>query len=109
MVLRSEKMTRRLKNSRSGTPPSLSKGIIKPQDAFDGNCSRSKISLVHTQAEKAVTFTQRQMQDIENIATKLLKGLTKMRNIVVQTMGSESCPSALSSFTPEEVRIMNSE
>jgi hypothetical protein len=40
--------------------------------------------------EKAVEFSQRQMQDIENIAAKLMRSLKHMKSIVDETLSSEA-------------------
>ena len=99
----SEIITKGLKSSKNSSP----KGILKSQDIPDRNCSCSKNSMIHAQAQKAITFSQRQMQDIENIAARLLKGLASMKHIVMESVGSEACSSASSNFPPEEVNIAN--
>jgi len=96
--LSSEKLPEKSQSSKNGSLQSLSKGILKSPDTSARNCSCTKNSLIHTQAQKAVTFSQRQMQDIETIATKLLKGLSSMKNIVTESMGSEE-------LRAEEIRI----
>ncbi|XP_020240966.1 uncharacterized protein LOC109819598 isoform X2 [Asparagus officinalis] len=87
VMLSSER--KRAKNRRNRSFQLLSKGTLRSQDPSDGNCSCSNSTFIHIQAQKAVTFSQRQMQDIENIATKLLNGLTSMKNIMVENTGSD--------------------
>ncbi|KAH7282678.1 hypothetical protein KP509_35G043300 [Ceratopteris richardii] len=59
------------------------KGILRSNSpACQGLCSCEECSSLRSRAEKASEFSQRQMQDIEGLAVKLLKDLSTLRNIV---------------------------
>ncbi|CAA7387853.1 unnamed protein product [Spirodela intermedia] len=66
------------------------KGILKSPPSWAVNSPAQK----HTQ--EAITFSQRQMQDIESLASKLLKGLRSMKGIVEEALISEESSSAAS-------------
>lgn len=79
----------------------------RPKDCSDGNSLCVQTS-INTPSQKAVLFSQRQMQDIENIAGKLLKEMSCLKNIVAAVMNtdnvaSESCIFSFAKFTPEEI------
>ncbi|XP_038978630.1 uncharacterized protein LOC103717132 isoform X3 [Phoenix dactylifera] len=104
-LLAPEQMSKKPKNHSNASLLSVNKGILKSPDASCRSpCFCMKNSTFHEQTEKAVEFSQRQMHDIENIAMKLLKGLKSMKNIVEETLCSESCSSLPSKFTADEIR-----
>nr|XP_019701813.1 uncharacterized protein LOC105032349 isoform X2 [Elaeis guineensis] len=104
-LLAPERMSKKPKNHGNGSLVSVNKGILKSPDASCRSpCSCMKSSTFHQQTEKVIEFSQRQMHDIENIAMKLLKGLKSMKNIVEETLCSESRSSLPLKFTADEIR-----
>uniref|UniRef100_A0A0E0NXU3 Uncharacterized protein n=1 Tax=Oryza rufipogon TaxID=4529 RepID=A0A0E0NXU3_ORYRU len=92
-------------NGRSSLSPT-SKGILKGTESPSPQkttCTCMKAASVILDAEKAVEFSQRQMHDIENIASKLMRSLNHMRSIVDGNLLSES-HSLLPTFNTAEIR-----
>uniref|UniRef100_A0A0E0KG20 Uncharacterized protein n=1 Tax=Oryza punctata TaxID=4537 RepID=A0A0E0KG20_ORYPU len=92
-------------NGRSSLSPT-SKGILKATESPSPQkttCTCMKASSVFLDAEKAVEFSQRQMHDIENIASKLMRSLKHMKSIVDGSLLSES-HSLLPTFNTAEIR-----
>ncbi|CAN6312187.1 unnamed protein product [Urochloa humidicola] len=95
---------RRLKGRASVSP--TNKGVLKstgspPHQQTTCSCMRSSPVVLDT--EKAVEFSQRQMQDIENIAAKLIRSLKHMKSIVDESLSSEAY-SLLPHFNIGEIR-----
>ncbi|CAL4915139.1 unnamed protein product [Urochloa decumbens] len=95
---------RRLKSRASVSP--TNKGVLKstgspPHQQTTCSCMRSSPVVLDT--EKAVEFSQRQMQDIENIAAKLIRSLKHMKSIVDESLLSEAY-SLLPHFNIAEIR-----
>lgn len=67
-----------------GSSPSIpTKGILRStSQACQGPCRCEGCVSVRSRAERASEFSQRQMQDIEGIAVKLMKDLSILRGIV---------------------------
>ncbi|CAN6306128.1 unnamed protein product [Urochloa humidicola] len=94
----------RLKGRASVSP--TNKGVLKstgssPDQQTTCSCMRSSPVVLDT--EKAVEFSQRQMQDIENIAAKLIRSLKHMKSIVDESLSSEAY-SLLPHFNIGEIR-----
>ncbi|XP_020583299.1 uncharacterized protein LOC110026606 [Phalaenopsis equestris] len=85
--------------------PEVTKGILKSPDTICSNPYCLKNSSIHAQVHDAILFSQRQMQDTENIATKLLKGLNSLKSIVEETIFSEGLNSSPSKFNFDEIRL----
>lgn len=67
--------------SPSGSTPLMpAKGILR--SSCKGPCGCEECASVRSRAERASEFSQRQMQDIEGLAVKLMKDLSVLRNIV---------------------------
>lgn len=67
--------------SPSGSTPLMpAKGILR--SSCRGPCGCEECASVRSRAERASEFSQRQMQDIEGLAVKLMKDLSVLRNIV---------------------------
>ncbi|TVU46641.1 hypothetical protein EJB05_06188 [Eragrostis curvula] len=95
---------RRLRGRTSVLP--TSKGVLKSGETpshQQTTCSCKRNSPVVLDTEKAVEFSQRQMQDIENIAAKLIRSLNHMKSIVDETLSSEAY-SIVPNFNPAEIR-----
>ncbi|CAN6289015.1 unnamed protein product [Urochloa humidicola] len=95
---------RRLKGRASVSP--INKGVLKstgspPHQQTTCSCMRSSPVVLDT--EKAVEFSQRQMQDIENIAAKLIRSLKHMKSIVDESLSSDAY-SLLPHFNIAEIR-----
>ncbi|XP_006650243.1 uncharacterized protein LOC102711137 [Oryza brachyantha] len=92
-------------NSRSSRSPT-SKGILKATESppsQETTCTCMKASSVLLDTGKAVEFSQRQMHDVENIASKLIRSLKQMRSIVDESLLSEA-HSLLPNFNTAEIR-----
>lgn len=81
-----ERASKRPKNASVGP----TKGILKSPPSGAVNSPAQK------HAQEAITFSQRQMHDIESLATKLLRGLRSMKGIVEEALTSEESSSAAS-------------
>ncbi|PKU76627.1 uncharacterized protein LOC110105271 [Dendrobium catenatum] len=81
--------------------PEITKGILKSPDTICCNPCFSKNSSIHD----AILFSQRQMQDTENIATKLLKGLNSLKSIVEGTICTEGPTLSPSKLNFDEIRL----
>ncbi|KAL0925964.1 hypothetical protein M5K25_004342 [Dendrobium thyrsiflorum] len=81
--------------------PEVTKGILKSPDTICCNPCFSKNSSIHD----AILFSQRQMQDTENIATKLLKGLNNLKSIVEETICTEGLTLSPSKLNFDEIRL----
>ncbi|KAH9324427.1 hypothetical protein KI387_004605, partial [Taxus chinensis] len=87
-------------NHREEVSPSSSiKSILKPRGVCPTACKCDICYSIHSRAEKASEFTQRQMRDIENLANNLVRELNSMRTIVEENMNSEAVRP-----TPEEMK-----
>ena len=95
---------RRLKGRTYVSP--TSKGVLKSTESShhqQTTWSWMINSSVVLDTEKAVEFSQRQMHDIENIASKLTRSLKHMRSIMDESLSSEAY-SLLPNFKIAEVR-----
>eukprot|EP01018_Ginkgo_biloba_P034684 Gb_25851 [translate_table: standard] len=94
------------KQREEASPPSSIKGILK----FSGlpcttACKCDECVSIRVRAEKATEFSQRQMHDIDLLATRLVKELKTMRTIVEENLIAETDqPSTSSTFTVEKMR-----
>ncbi|XP_031252008.1 uncharacterized protein LOC116109913 isoform X2 [Pistacia vera] len=82
------------------------KGILKGPhlsnavSGFSTGCtSRQRLS------QSAIAFSQRQMQDIESLATKLTSELSYMKDIVKEMLYSEACPGTSLKHNMDEVAM----
>ncbi|XP_068655271.1 uncharacterized protein [Aristolochia californica] len=83
-------------NCKSGSPPSVIKGILKTQSS---DCLSSQKN-----ARQAVLFSRMQMRHFESVAANLLKCLKSMKDIVEETLHSEAFPSSPSKYTADMKR-----
>lgn len=88
---------KKLKRNKKGSPP---KGSHK-----DSNLSGTAPRVNSTQScsQSAIAFSQRQMQDIENLATKLMTELNVMTEIVEGNSCADSCLTGNTKYTTDEV------
>ncbi|KAI3895633.1 hypothetical protein MKW98_025424 [Papaver atlanticum] len=99
------------KMMKNGSAQLVPKGILKaPNVSFVVPRHCSEGASIQTCADKAVSFTQRQMHDIEVLATKLMKQLKSMKEIVeqsllVETLQTDSCSSTQLKYTVEKMRM----
>ncbi|KAK1269151.1 hypothetical protein QJS04_geneDACA005398 [Acorus gramineus] len=98
-----EKGIKKLEEDNDRSPTPVTRGILKSSHSSCTNCS-----FIHDQTDKVITFSQRQMKDIEVLALKLLRGLNSMRDIVRENL-LEACPSADSKYTVDEMRLASEE
>ena len=91
-------ITKKLKNDRKGSPPKCFRRVSRslPQ-VSDGATS------IESCSERAIAFSQRQMQDIESLATKLMQELKFMKDIVEEKLHPEASPTALLKYEVDEV------
>lgn len=94
-------LTKKPRNDRKGSPP---KGFCR-----NPHLSRSlpRVSTAATSiqscSERAIAFSQRQMHDIEGLATMLTQELKFMKAIVEEKAHSEASPTASSKYDADEV------
>ncbi|KAI3887290.1 hypothetical protein MKW92_008491 [Papaver armeniacum] len=99
------------KRKMNGSAQLIPKGILKaPNVSFMVPRHCSEGAPIQTCADKAVSFTQRQMHDIEVLATKLMKQLKSMKEIVeqsllVETLQTDSCSSTQLKYTVDKMRM----
>ncbi|XP_043714308.1 uncharacterized protein LOC122662674 [Telopea speciosissima] len=96
----------KLKNEKSRPNLLLPKGILKSPNV---SCAMPHAAAESTSAnpfaESAMAFSQRQMRDIECLATKLVKELKCMKDIVEENLHSEVYPSKSLKYTVDEMRV----
>lgn len=78
-------------------------GVIKKGNLKSTGAACTKDSSPKMDTEKAIEFSRRQMQDFENVTTKLLKNMRFMRGVLEESLVVPS-PS-LSKFSAEEVHF----
>lgn len=87
-------MTKKPRSERKGSPL-LSRPL---PHASTGAAS------IHSCSERAIAFSQRQMQDIESLATMLMEELKFMKDIVEEQVQSEAPPTTSLKYGVDEVR-----
>lgn len=99
-----EFMIKKLKNRNNCSPPSASNSNAK---ALHGSCLAPcaciRCTCISEHSQKAITFSQRQMHDIESLTTRLVNRLKSMKDIIEDTLLSESLLSMPSKYTLDEV------
>ncbi|KAH8489834.1 hypothetical protein H0E87_025160 [Populus deltoides] len=103
LTISPERITRKPKNDKNGFHH---KGILKvPQPS--GTVSRfgTGCSSVQSCSESAISFSQKQMRDIESIATKLTKELNSMKDVVQESWHSKVYPATPLKYSADEVKI----
>lgn len=96
VTIDTQQIDKRPRNDKKGSPP---KGVLKAPHistavpSFSSGCTSSQ-----KLQQSAIAFSQRQMQDIESLATKLTEELSYMREIVKETLHSEACPAPATSY-----------
>ncbi|XP_062098002.1 uncharacterized protein LOC133803875 [Humulus lupulus] len=60
---------------------------------------------IETCSQNAIAFSQRQMQDMECLATKLTNELKTMKNFVEDRLLPEACPATSLKYKPSELRM----
>ncbi|KAK8601259.1 hypothetical protein V6N13_059017 [Hibiscus sabdariffa] len=95
---------RKVKQDKKGSPP---KGILKVTHLSGSVQVSSSCSTVQRCSQSAIAFTQRQMRDIESLATKLTTELKSMKDIVMGKLHSELEASAATTVkeNANEVKI----
>ncbi|XP_056177123.1 uncharacterized protein LOC115670045 isoform X2 [Syzygium oleosum] len=89
---------KKLKSNKKGSPP---KGNHK-----DSNLSGTvpRVNSSQSCSQSAIAFSQRQMQDFDNLATKLMTELNVMTDIVEGNSGGDSCLTGNTKYTTDEVK-----
>ena len=91
---------RRRKNLKSSYP----KGILKfPQLSHGLPHLSNTCTSTQSYSQSAIAFSQRQMHDIESLATKLTRELKSMKDIVEETMNSEVCLATSLRYSTDQV------
>ncbi|XWS24342.1 hypothetical protein CRYUN_Cryun28dG0093100 [Craigia yunnanensis] len=102
-TIKPKSIMRKAKQDKKGSPP---KGILKVNCP---SCSVPRVSTacitVQRCSQSAIAFSQRQMRDIETLATKLTTELKSMKDIVKGKLHSESSAATAAKENAEEVRI----
>ncbi|TYI21069.1 hypothetical protein ES332_A06G011900v1 [Gossypium tomentosum] len=92
---------RRAKQDKKGSPP---KGILKVHPSRTAPHVSSPCTTLQRCSQSAIAFTQRQMRDIESLATKLTTELKSMKDIVLGQLQPELDTTAATE-NADEVRI----
>ncbi|MCL7035359.1 hypothetical protein MKW94_022011 [Papaver nudicaule] len=96
---------------KNGSVQLVPKGILKTANvSFMVPRPGTECASIQTCADEAVAFTQRQMHDIEGLAMKLMKQLKSMKEIVEQsllteTLQTDSCSSTQLKYTVDKMRM----
>ncbi|KAI3922321.1 hypothetical protein MKX01_006010 [Papaver californicum] len=99
------------KMMKNGSAQLVPKGILKaPNVSLMVPRHGTECASIQTCADKAVSFTQRQMHDIEVLAMKLMKELKSMKETVEQsllteTLQTDSCSSTQLKYTVDKMRM----
>ncbi|XP_011007296.1 PREDICTED: uncharacterized protein LOC105113018 [Populus euphratica] len=98
-----EWITRKPKNDKNGFHH---KGILKvPHPSGTVPRFGTGCSSVQSCSESAISFSQKQMRDIESIATKLTKELSSMKDVVQESWHSKVYPATPLKYSADEVKI----
>ncbi|XP_030545455.1 uncharacterized protein LOC115751646 [Rhodamnia argentea] len=89
---------KKLKGNKKGSPP---KGSHKD---FNLSGTVPRINSTQSCSQNAIAFSQRQMQDIDNLATKLMTELNVMTDIVEGNSCADSCLTGTTKYTTYEVK-----
>ncbi|OVA04529.1 hypothetical protein BVC80_1715g47 [Macleaya cordata] len=106
-----DRVLKKRKIVKNGSSQLVPKGILKaPNVSFLIPRDGTECASIHTCAQKAVAFSQRQMHDIEGLAMKLMRQLKSMKEIVEETLLAEtlltdSCSSTHLKCTVDKVRM----
>ncbi|KAG6750239.1 hypothetical protein POTOM_047333 [Populus tomentosa] len=103
LTISPERITRKPKNDKNVFHH---KGILKVPHP-SGNVPRfgTGCSSVQSCSESAISFSQKQMRDIESIATKLTKELNSMKDVVQESWHSKVYPATPLKYSADEVKI----
>ncbi|KAI9382805.1 hypothetical protein POPTR_014G181200v4 [Populus trichocarpa] len=103
LTISPERITRKPKNDKNGFHH---KGILKvPQPSGTVPRFGTGCSSVQSCSESAISFSQKQMRDIESIATKLTKELNSMKDVVQESWHSKVYPATPLKYSADEVKI----
>ncbi|KAL9347380.1 hypothetical protein Peur_058746 [Populus x canadensis] len=103
LTISPERITRKPKNDKNGFHH---KGILKvPQPSGTVPRFGTGCSSVQSCSESAISFSQKQMRDIEFIATKLTKELNSMKDVVQESWHSKVYPATPLKYSADEVKI----
>lgn len=91
---------RKEKHNKKGSPP---KGILKVTHPSRSPRVSTASSTVQRFSQSAIAFSQRQMRDIESLATKLTTELKSMKDIVKGKLHSEASPATSAEENADEV------
>ncbi|XP_057533100.1 uncharacterized protein LOC130810995 [Amaranthus tricolor] len=92
-----------IKKGKDDRKPSVSKGIVNvPRGSLSSVQAARVCSSSKSCPQNAIIFSQQQMSDIERFATKLLSELHAMKEILVETLQSESRTCATSRYNTEK-------
>ncbi|KAK6256715.1 hypothetical protein QUC31_000174 [Theobroma cacao] len=92
---------RKEKHNKKGSPP---KGILKVTHPSRSPRVSTASPTVQRFSQSAIAFSQRQMRDIESLATKLTTELKSMKDIVKGKLHSEASPATSAEENADEVR-----
>lgn len=90
------------KNDRTGSPY---EGIQKMRQLSSATTPRisAECNSMRSSSENAIAFSQRQMQDIENLVAKLMVELKSVKEIAEEASCSGVCLATQSKYGPDEV------
>ncbi|XP_052188148.1 LOW QUALITY PROTEIN: uncharacterized protein LOC127798658 [Diospyros lotus] len=100
VVITPKKITKKPKSERKDSPP---KGIEKGVHLLTPYLILAGAISIQSCSESAITFSQRQMHDIECLANKLMEELKSMKDIVEGQLYSKAIPSTFLKYDVDKV------
>ncbi|PSR99718.1 Titin like [Actinidia chinensis var. chinensis] len=94
-----KQITKKLRNDRKGSPPKCFRRVSRSLPQVSAGATS-----IQSCSERAIAFSQRQMQDIESLATKLMQELKFMKDIVEEKLHPEESPTTLLKYNVDEVK-----
>ncbi|KAL5715207.1 hypothetical protein ACHQM5_017062 [Ranunculus cassubicifolius] len=96
---------KKLLNNKSASPRLVPRGILKLSTSSNAKLtSATECASEDICVQKAIKFSQRQMQDIESHTLKLMKELVTMKDIVKDIVCSEECQTQPSKYTADQIK-----
>ncbi|XP_058220850.1 uncharacterized protein LOC131331053 isoform X1 [Rhododendron vialii] len=100
-AISTRQLTKKPRNDRKGSPP---KGFCRnPHLSRSLPHASTAATSIQSCSERAIAFSQRQMHDIEGLATMLTQELKFMKAIVEEKAHSEASPTASSKYDADEL------
>lgn len=101
-AISTKQLTKKPRNDGKGSPPKVFRRNPHPSHSFPH--SSTGATSIQSCSERAIAFSQRQMHDIEGLATMLAQELKFMKAIVEEQAHSEATPTTSLKYDADEVR-----